>query len=200
MTYKLKNGYEIRELPEDVFFKKYTPLKKVVFSQDHSLFPHEYMSNQEKEQADLLRAELYKNRYALHLGVFDPKGHLVGWHFGFQENPYTFYMCNSAILAEHRRQGLYQSLLEVTKEIIKKKGFQVILSRHTATNNPVIIPKLKAGFVISSLEVDDVFGVLVHLKYFFNPTRLKVMNYRAGQIHPDDELKKLFKLDKIDQY
>lgn len=99
-------------------------------------------------------------------------------------------MRNSAILPEHRRKGLYTQLLEETLRRVSADGFQKIYSRHSATNNDVIIPKLKAGFTISSLEVSDVFGVLVHLVYFPKKLRRKIMVYRVGDAKPDDEIKK----------
>lgn len=57
----------------------------------------------------------------------------------------------------------------------------------------MIIPKLQCGFVISSLELSDVFGTLVHLKYFTNKTRRKIMDYRCGLKKPDESIKKLIK-------
>lgn len=72
-------------------------------------------------------------------------------------------MTNTGILEEHRRRGLYTALLPVVLNQLRQKGFQIVFSRHTLTNNAVIIPKLKAGFVISGFEVDDRFGTLVQL-------------------------------------
>ena len=112
--------------------------------------------------------EYSKDRFELHLGVF--KGEeFIGWHFGYQVNQWEFYMCNTGVLEEHRRKGIYSSLLEFVLSECKQAGFQEISSRHNASNNQVIIPKLKSDFVISSLEVSDVFGVLVQLKYYTNP-------------------------------
>lgn len=184
----------IREMDEASFFEMQAPFRSVLFEDDHSLFPAEYMSEKEKESVGKLRQNLSKDTYKLYLGVFDPGDNFVGWHCGFQENAFTFYMTNSAIFKEHRRKGLYSSLLDFAIETLKGKGFQVIYSRHNATNNAVIIPKLKAGFVITNLELDDVFGVLVHLKYYVNKIRRKILDYRAGQLSPDEELKKLFKM------
>lgn len=132
--------------------------------------------------------------YKLHLGAFDKDGNLLGWSWGFQETPTTFYMINSAVLPEHRRKGLYGALVEACIDTVAKKGFQLIYSRHCATNNAVIIPKLKAGFTIAKMEIDDKYGVLIHLHYYTDPTRRKVMDYRCGQTKPDAEVKNLFKL------
>ena len=81
-------------------------------------------------------------------------------------------------------------------ERVEKMGFQVVLSRHTTTNNSIIIPKLKAGFVITALEVSDRFGTLVHLSYYFNEKRRKVMLFRAGDFKPDQDVKSALRLDE----
>jgi len=69
-----------------------------------------------------------------------------------------------------------------------------VTSRHNATNNSVLIPKLKENFIISKMELDDIFGVLIHLHYYANTTRRKIMDYRSGQLKPDDQIKKLLKI------
>ncbi len=111
-----------------------------------------------------------------------------------QENATTFYMVNSAILKEHRGKGLYRLLVNQCIETLSSKGFQLIYSRHCATNNAVIIPKLKIGFVISKMEIDDRFGILIHLHFYTNSDRRKIMDYRSGQVRPDKTIRNLFKL------
>tara|TARA_B100000886_G_scaffold202261_1_gene139668 strand:- start:197 stop:508 length:312 start_codon:yes stop_codon:yes gene_type:complete len=103
-------------------------------------------------------------------------------------------MCNSGVLSNFRRKGIYSSLLETKIKVLSEMGFQLIYSRHNATNNNVLIPKLKAGFVISKMEISDTFGCLVHLHYFTNKTRQKLMDYRSGKTKPDQELKDLLRL------
>ena len=70
----------------------------------------------------------------------------------------------------------------------------MISSKHSATNNRVIIPKLKAGFVISGLEISDRYGTLVRLEYFTNPKRRELMDFRSGQALPDLGLRELLGL------
>jgi ribosomal protein S18 acetylase RimI-like enzyme len=126
--------------------------------------------------------------YRLELGAF-VDGELAGWSFGEQESGETYYMINSAVLPAFRRRGLYRALVEATVREVAAQGFQRIYSRHVATNNAVIIPKLQVGFVITALELSDRFGTLVHLTYFPHPLRRKVTDYRAGQLRPDAELR-----------
>jgi hypothetical protein len=73
----------------------------------------------------------------------------------------------------------------------QEAGFQVIRSSHQATNNAVIIPKLTFGFIIAGMEICDQYGTLVHLDYFTNERRRRVMDFRCGLARPEPEVAKL---------
>jgi len=145
------------------------------------------LSEEERSQIRLLDKNT-SQLFRLNLGIFRGED-FCGWFSGEQQNCETFYMRNSAILPKYRRRGLYSSLMNEVLARVKTLGFQTVLSRHTTTNNSIIIPKLRAGFVITSIEVSDRFGTLVHLTYFFNETRRRVMAFRAGDLKPDSQLK-----------
>jgi hypothetical protein len=141
-------------------------------------------------------SELTKNMgqpYRLKLGVF-LKDEFAGWSFGDQQSGESYYMRNSAVLETHRKKGLYSELLKANIEIFTAKGFQVIYSAHIATNNAILIPKLKAGFVITSLEIEERFGTRVRLSYFTSQLRKKIVDFRVGFSRPDEELKDILKL------
>lgn len=181
------NEYEIKEIPSDIFDKLWLTHSRKFFEEESQIFRlRNHLSEQDKENSERLKQEL-GNPIRINLGVFY-QGQFVGWSWGFQESPYKFYMCNSAIFPEHRRKGLYTELIKEMLKRIKSLGFQEVYSRHTAGNNAVIIPKLKAGFSISSMEISDLFGTLIHLTYYLIPLRKKVYDYRTGQIKPDNEL------------
>lgn len=131
--------------------------------------------------------------FRLNLGLYH-HDEFVGWSWGFQESNETFYMVNSAVFPEHRRKGLYTRLMEAVVEEATRQGFMRIYGRHNSMNNAIIISKLKAGFVITSLEVSIHFGVLVHLSYFTKPLNRKMMEYRVGEMKPDDEIKRHLQL------
>jgi GNAT superfamily N-acetyltransferase len=133
------------------------------------------------------------NPYRLSIALYC-REEFVGWHFGWQETSDKFYMCNTAIFPEHRNRGIYSALLPHILSILQAEGFQLVTSRHHATNNAVIVPKLKAGFTISAFEISDRHGILVHLYYYFNPIRRKAMEVRAGHERPDDVMRALFAL------
>jgi len=191
---KINNDFYIKELSKENFDPLFKKHRDEVFSDDHSLPFEKFNSEKENDKINELSSDCFKRPFTLHLGVYDKENNFAGWSFGWQENATTYYMCNSAVFKKYRRKGIYNALLETTLSILREKGFQLIYSRHNATNNNVIIPKLKSGFIISKMELSDTFGCLIHLHYYTNKTRRKLMDYRCGELAPDDELKKIMKI------
>ncbi len=189
----MHQDYVIKELTEKEFMPLFERHSKTVFEDFHNYTVRDVLSEAETQRMETLKLRM-GNLYSLHLGVFDREDKFVGWCWGTQENRSAFYMVNSGVLNEHRRKGLYGALVNECVQIVAKQGFQLIYSRHCATNNAVIIPKLKAGFVISKMEMDDRFGVLIHLHYYTSAIRRKIMDYRSGLLAPDEEIKRIFKL------
>lgn len=188
-----QTDYEIREMTLEEFWPLVQDHSRNIFDENTLIVrPHLYFSEAECANLDLLRKS-FAETFRVYLAVF--KGDdLVGWSWGFQDTGESFYMVSSAILPEHRKRGLYGKLLQRMLSIATEKGFQRIYSRHCQTNNAILIAKLKAGFQITSFELNDAFGALVHLTYFTNPTRRKVLAFRAGEIRADEELRNLFRL------
>lgn len=191
-TWQLFDEYEVRELS----FKEFEPIfkenRQKIFGGQFSFSPEEIYSDEVKEIQKKL-AEHMGTPWRFCLGLY-LKDQLVGWSSGRQSDREKYYMGNSAVFPEHRGKGLYKAMLKIVIECVAKEGFQIIWSRHTATNSKVIVPKLKTGFVISGMEITDNFGLLVHLSYFTDPIRRKMMDVRSGELFPDDELKKYLKL------
>lgn len=190
---KLPSGYRFVELPTDEFRTLWDEWGEKIFTEnDTSMDFQKIFSEEEWSQVRALQKNM-SQLIRMNLCIF--KGdEFCGWFTGDQYNNETFYMRNSAILPAHRRQGLYTALMYEVLDRVHRLGFQVVLSRHTTTNNSIIIPKLKAGFVITALEVSDRFGTLVHLSYFFNQKRRRVMQFRSGDLRPDDELKSALRM------
>ena len=179
MEWKLENHYTIKQISYEEFWPLFNANKENAFGDDHSIFPQQFYSEKSKEKLSDLKKNL-ENRFRLQFGVFSPENKFIGWSWGFQKESDEFYFCNSAILEPHKRKGLYSEILKISTKVLKEKGFQSVTSRHCATNNPVIIAKLKAGFKIYKMELSDVFGVCVHLQYLFNEKRKQVLDYRSG--------------------
>jgi RimJ/RimL family protein N-acetyltransferase len=187
----LLGDYTLRMLDDadfDAVFREYHPR---VFAGTWSFDVGQALSAEERAAVDLLRQRVGE-RYRLNLGIYHHE-RCVGWSFGIQDGPERFYMINTGILPEHQNRGIYTALLPNVLERVRAEGFQIVYSRHTATNNRILVLKLKAGFVITGIEISDQFGLLVHLSYFFNPLRRRVLDVRVGEVAPDEEIRGLLR-------
>jgi hypothetical protein len=194
-TLKLADGFIIREMSSKEFFPLFGKHYDTIFGDDHTFFPETYFSFTEKEKVSALKDRM-GNLFQLNLGLFSPSNEFIGFSFGAQESEDTFYMMASAVFEPYRKRGLYSSLLKEVVERCKEEGFQKIYGTHCATNNAVLIPKLKLGFVFSKVELSDVFGTIIHLQYYTNSLRRKVLDYRSGLKVPGKEVKAVMKFDR----
>ncbi|MBN8703323.1 MAG: GNAT family N-acetyltransferase [Bacteroidetes bacterium] len=141
------------------------------------------------EEEKISVRELGKNleKLFVYRYLFYSDGKAIGWSWGVQKAADEIYMVNTAIEPEYRNKGIYTAFLHLLIKELSEKGFQRIYSRHKLSNNGVIIPKLKAGFVITGIEVDDRFGSVAILSYLTNPIRRKILDIRIGMQKPDEE-------------
>jgi GNAT superfamily N-acetyltransferase len=189
----LLGNYTLRVLDNAEFgplFRQYRPL---IFQTMLDFDVQQALSLEEQTATARLR-ERMGTPFRLNIGLYHHQ-EFIGWSFGIQESAEKYYMVNTGILPQHQGKGIYSALLPRILGVLQREGFQIVYSRHVATNNQVLVPKLKAGFVITGIEVSEVFGVLVHLSYFFNALRRKVLEVRVGQARPDAEVKRYMPLE-----
>lgn len=189
---RLPQGYSIEHCDSEKFKSIVGKLSETAFEDKLSVWPREFLS--EAELANLQKLnEKYQSNLTMHSVLFY-NSKLAGWSFGYQDTKESFLMANSAILPEFRGRSLYSLLLDEIIEHLTKKGIQRIWSNHSLTNNHIILPKLKRGFLITGFHVNDTAGTLVDMTYYTNPIRKRIMDFRVGNMRPDNELKKIFKL------
>jgi len=186
-------GYTLRELPREKFFAMVNPQLSRVFGESFRFPVREILTEKERSNAKRLQDSMGEP-YRLNLALF--KGdEFAGWSFGWQQDSESYYMTNSAILPKHQGHGLYTAMLGKIIEILTRKGFQIIFSRHSATNNAILVPKLKSGFIIGAMDISDGFGLLIHLRYYTNPLRRRMMDVRSGESRPDARLRQILGLE-----
>jgi hypothetical protein len=176
--WSLQDNYSLAEVetfPDEIYKKQLT---------DHLLNEYPFLMWQQKlteEEKEKIKdlSSLTKDGFKLRIALLK-NDELVGFSFGWQETPTTFFMAASLVLPEHRLKGFYSEMVKKVLEISKDKGFQSVSSFHIATNNPVIISKLKIGFTISGLQLDAVHGILVRLIYHHNELLQSATRFRAG--------------------
>jgi ribosomal protein S18 acetylase RimI-like enzyme len=117
--------------------------------------------------------------YVLYLGLY-LGNELVGWHVGAEVDHETYQMQNSAILERYRSKGFYSHFVTRLLEKLCEDGFEVVTGYHHPNNAAVIIPKLRAGFVISGMQFHERFRFLIEMRYYFDPDRRKAFGRRMG--------------------
>jgi len=168
---------EVDKFPSEIYQKQ---LNDYLVNEYPFLMWQQQLTEEAQEKIKEL-SSLTKDGFKLRIALLK-NNELVGFSFGWQENPTVFFMAASLVLPEYRKMGLYSKMAEKVLEISQDKGFQSVSSFHVATNNPVIISKLKLGFTISGLQLDAVHGVLVRLIYHHNNLLKSAVRFRAGAI------------------
>ncbi|BDS10540.1 GNAT family N-acetyltransferase [Aureispira anguillae] len=171
-----------------VFFKKN---RSKIFSDDFDFDIDRILTNEEKEKRNNHK-RIFSKGHSYYL-VAKKNDEIIGWSFGVQKSAEDYYMVNSAVFPNYRNKGIYTMMLNKSVELISKQGFQRIYSLHKMSNNPILIPKLKYGFIITGFEINDVFGSLVELSYYTNPTRRELLEIRIGRKKIDSDKMGLIK-------
>jgi len=181
----LIGDYTVHEVDNDTFEATFNALRSVVFPD--FVFPDMEPSSEEATAArDRLRDRMGDDRIRLRLMV-KCGDEIVAWSVGLQRSTEEFHMSNSGVLPEHRRRGVYSALMKHVLDRAQQEGFQTVTSHHHPTNNPVLIAKLRVGFVISGMKIDDRFGLLVNLTYFFDSERRAAFAKKVGRTSATDD-------------
>jgi len=166
-------------IPADVI----EPLIRENLLDSHPALPwQEHLSDEIQQKHKQLKHSI-SSRFHLRL-VAIHKGNIVALSNGWQQSShYTeFYMGVSLVKQSFRNQGLYKKMLEIVLSETKEAGFSAIKSRHVNTNTPILIAKLKQGFIINGFELDDSMGPLLTMVYYHDDTRSRAARYRSGDI------------------
>ena len=165
-------------ISKDEFLPLFKQYRLEIFQNNNDIDLNSLYTTIEKERTSELD-KMCSTQYRLYLTVWD-NNKLIGWSWGFQITGIEFYMCNSAVFPEYRRKGIYTELIKKVISKAQEDGFQEITSKHHPDNNAVIIPKLKAGFIIQGFEINPRFGLLVNLIFYKSKEILNIHNQRTG--------------------
>ncbi len=104
---------------------------------------------------------------------------LVGWSYAHQSDERTVYMADTGILPTHQGRGLYKRLLPHLLDVFRAAGYTLVQSHHRATNNRVLVPKLREGFVLQGLNLYE-GGLNAALTLSLDETYRMAQHVRSG--------------------
>jgi hypothetical protein len=149
-------------------------------------------NDNQREQVKKLKPTLNEDRNIYLLAKLGDE--IVGRSFSEQHSADTLFMCMSYIQEGHRDKGIYTTLLSLTIKLASEIGYLKITSSHNTSNNKIIVPKLKKGFVITGMKVNAGYGTLADLTLFLNPVEKDMQDFRCGYKRPTEEVKKVLSL------
>lgn len=103
--------------------------------------------------------------------LFMQQDRCVGWSHGRMVDATTFFMAFSGVVRSCQRQGIYRAFVRAFLPYLHALGYERVTSNHMVNNRAVLIAKLKAGFVITGMVLDERYGAQVSLSYFFYEDR-----------------------------
>ncbi|TGE20963.1 GNAT family N-acetyltransferase [Hymenobacter metallicola] len=182
----LFDSYTVAEVDADQWQAVFTLHQARVFPHEHEGSSLAYLlSVPESTRLDQLRQNLNGARhlYFLLLDGDEP----VGWHYGFQRSELEYFMANTGVLPEYQNRGLYSAFLKFIVQHAADLGFQYLTSIHHSDNNAVLVPKLKAGFVlqafgylIQTMLLDASVGPMVQLVYPTKDEYRRFLGFQRG--------------------
>jgi hypothetical protein len=190
---QLFEHYSIAEVNAEEWEAFFSKHQAAVFPDEHSLSFDAILSAEEKEKIGALRENLAKS-LTFYFLIFE-HDKPIGWHFGFQRSELEYFMANTGILPEYQNRKIYTAFLKYLTGRIVDEGFQFITSIHHCDNNAVLIPKLKAefmiqslGFLIQTMILESNYGTMIQLVYPAKEIYRKVMGFKLGAKALNEEM------------
>ena len=140
------------------------------------LFPHDdelrrFRTPPDRESGQDALKSLYSRQHRERIVLYDEAGDPIGFSYGQMEDYLTYYMHTMGLAPAYRGKGIYTAYLRQFADFIGALGYERITSHHQPNNRAVLIGKLKAGYMITGMELDESFGLLIKMAYFIHRDR-----------------------------
>ena len=97
----------------------------------------------------------------------------IGFSSGHLMDSDTFSWSGAASCPLTSGVGCILALCKKLLPYLSEIGVERVTSNHMGTNRPVLIAKLKAGFNVTGVTLDERYGMMVWLTYFLRDQRQK---------------------------
>lgn len=176
----LLGRFQVRAVTRAAWLQSFDAVKDEIFPGDAGLDITQAWTDADRARFRVLNA-IFAEPLEHNLIIVDTEDGdaEVGWAQGVQGPRATYYMAITGVHPRCRGKGLYPAYLKRLLPLLAELGFREAESRHSAHNNAVLIPKLRAGFIISAFEIAANYGLLVHLRYTFSDAMRQLYAWRV---------------------
>jgi RimJ/RimL family protein N-acetyltransferase len=183
----LLGRYRLEPVSSERYWRELVPAWRDSWPPEVYLDFERLRDDAQREQTGRLEASLGAAALGEHWRALDGERQ-VALFSGRQRDASTYRMTHAQVHPDERGKGIYKAIVRLIVAYTGDLGFDRIVSEHSPSNNAVIIPKLRAGFVISALEIDAALGISVVLTYFHNPVHRAAFGFRVGDASLTPEL------------
>lgn len=156
------------------FWSEAAPLMEAIFPPYAAIGAYGYAVPEERRARLKPLAEAFARTHHEYFIIRTEAGTPIGFSYGDMRDGQTFFMTSTGILLEYQQQGIYTAFLKRLLSYLYAVGYERVLSNHHPNNRAVIIAKLRVGFNITALNLDERWGAQVELTYLFHDDRRKV--------------------------
>ena len=147
-----------------------------IFPSYSSLGAYGHLIPEERQpKAHALRNRFAQSHHEYHL-FRTAENEYIGYSYGDMRDSQTYFMTSSGVLSVYRQRGIYTGYLKQLLAYLHAIGYERVVSNHHPNNRGVIIAKLKVGFNITAVNLDERWGAQVELTYLFHDDRRHAFN------------------------
>jgi GNAT superfamily N-acetyltransferase len=157
------------EADSSTFWAVVAPLMDQVFPAFKTIVAYE-MPDARWEATQPLRAAFAVSHHERFI-FYDADVKPIGWSYGDMRDSETFFMTSTGILSEFRGRGIYTAFVRRLLAYLAVLGYERVVSNHQTNNRAVIIAKLKLGFNVTAVNLDERWGAQVELTYLMEDDR-----------------------------
>lgn len=157
------------EMDSARFWSIFEPLETAIFVPyaEHGA----YRMPDDRWQRSSVLGQVFAQAHHEYVIFYNDREEPIGYSFGCQRDRISYFMTGTGILPAYQQRGIYSAFLKRCLSYLYALGYERVVSNHQTNNRAVLIAKLKAGFNITAVNLDERWGAQVELTYLFHDDR-----------------------------
>ncbi len=157
------------EMDSARFWATFEPLDKAIFAPFAEQGAYKMLDDRWQRSSTLGQA--FAQAHHEYMLFYNERDEPIGFSFGWQRDRISYFMTGTGILPAYQRRGIYSTFLKRFLSYLNALGYERVVSNHQTNNRAVLIAKLKAGFNVTAVNLDERWGAQVELTYLFYEDR-----------------------------